>query len=49
MANDRVIDTVELYIIGILDKASALGKLAAHRVYCCEDFRDSECFFEGGS
>ena len=28
VANDRVIDTVELYTIGILDKASALGKLS---------------------
>ena len=31
MANDRVIDTVELYTIGILDKASALGKLSEHQ------------------
>ena len=28
VANDRVIDTVELYTIGILDKASALGRLS---------------------
>ena len=26
VANDRAIDTVELYTIGILDKASALGR-----------------------
>ena len=31
VANDRVIDTVELYTIGILDKASALGKLSEHQ------------------
>lgn len=31
VANDRVIDTVELYTIGILDKASALGRLSEHR------------------
>ena len=30
VANDRVIDTVELYTIGLLDKASALGKLSEH-------------------
>ena len=32
VANDRVIDTVELYTIGILDKASALGKLSEHQI-----------------
>lgn len=31
VANDRVIDTVELYTIGILDKASALGRLSEHQ------------------
>ena len=31
VANDRVIDTVELYMIGILDKASALGRLSEHQ------------------
>ena len=31
VANDRVIDTVELYAIGILDKASALGRLSEHQ------------------
>ena len=31
VANDRVIDTVELYTIGILDKVSALGRLAEHQ------------------
>ena len=31
VANDRVIDTVELYTIGFLDKASALGKLSEHQ------------------
>ena len=31
VANDRVIDTVELYTIGILDKASALGHLSEHQ------------------
>ena len=31
VANDRVIDTVELYTIGILDKVSALGKLSEHQ------------------
>ena len=31
VANDRVIDTVELYTIGILDKASALGRLSGHQ------------------
>ena len=31
VANDRVIDTVELYTIGILDKVSALGKLSDHQ------------------
>ena len=31
VANDRVIDTVELYTIGILDKPSALGKLSEHQ------------------
>ena len=31
VANDRGIDTVELYTIGILDKASALGKLSEHQ------------------
>ena len=31
VAYDRVIDTVELYAIGILDKASALGRLSEHQ------------------
>ena len=31
VANDRVIDTVELYTIGILDKTSALGRLSEHQ------------------
>ena len=31
VANDRVIDTIELYTIGILDKASALGRLSEHQ------------------
>ena len=31
VANDRVIDTVELYTIGILDKSSALGRLSEHQ------------------
>ena len=31
VANDWVIDTVELYTIGILDKASALGRLSEHQ------------------
>ena len=31
VANDRVIATVELYTIGILDKASALGRLSEHQ------------------
>ena len=31
VANDRVIDTVELYTIGIWDKVSALGKLSEHQ------------------
>ena len=31
VANDRVIDTVELYTIGILGKASALGRLSEHQ------------------
>lgn len=31
VANDRVVDTVELYTIGILDKASALGRLSEHQ------------------
>ena len=31
VANDRVIDTVELYTLGILDKASALGRLSEHQ------------------
>ena len=31
VANDRVIDTVELYTIGILDKTSALGRLSEHK------------------
>ena len=31
VANDRVIDTVELYTIGVLDKASALGRLSEHQ------------------
>ena len=31
VANDRVIDTVELYTIGLLDKASALGRLSEHQ------------------
>lgn len=31
VTNDRVIDTVELYTIGILDKASALGRLSEHQ------------------
>ena len=31
VVNDRVIDTVELYTIGILDKTSALGRLSEHQ------------------
>ncbi len=31
VANDRVIDTIELYNIGILDKTTALGRLSEHR------------------
>ncbi len=31
VANDRVIDTVELYTIGILDKTAALGRLSEHQ------------------
>lgn len=31
IANDRVIDTVELYSIGILSKEDALGRLAYHQ------------------
>lgn len=31
VANDRVIDTVELYNIGLLDKKAALGRLSEHQ------------------
>lgn len=31
IANDRVIDTVELYSIGLLNKEDALGRLSEHR------------------
>lgn len=31
IANDRVIDTVELYSIGLLSKDDALGRLSEHR------------------
>lgn len=31
VANDRVIDTVNLYIVGLMDISTALGRLAQHR------------------
>ena len=31
MANNRVIDTVNLYIVGLMDMSTALGRLAQHR------------------
>ncbi len=31
VANDRVIDTINLYILGYIDKRSALGNLAQHQ------------------
>lgn len=31
VANDRVIDTVELYSIGLINKNDALGRLSEHR------------------
>lgn len=31
VANDRVIDTIDLYTLGIIDKRTALGRLAAHQ------------------
>lgn len=31
VANDRVIDTIELYSLGIIDKKTALGRLATHQ------------------
>ena len=31
VANDRVIDTVNLYILGLMDLSTALGRLSEHR------------------
>ena len=31
VANNRVIDTVNLYIVGLMDMSTALGRLAQHR------------------
>lgn len=31
VANDRIIDTIELYTLGIIDKSTALGRLAQHQ------------------
>ncbi len=31
VANDRVIDTINLYTLGVIDKQSALGNLAQHQ------------------
>lgn len=31
VANDRVIDTVNLYILGLMDMGTALGRLSEHR------------------
>ena len=33
MANDRVIDTVENYMAGLIDEEAALGLLAQHQPY----------------